>query len=362
VLVILAVMLVAVLPPAGTGATSPSPSGPASPAPSPRATRSVDSGAVEVVLTVNRRLAEAQRLLQLELATGTLDVPAIQSILRGMNPQLRLGIDAAGRLMDREPSRPTATGLIAFYEELRTTIDRTLEASVRNEATYRDGSAAIVAHLAELTAFDEALAMLLTASPPPSAGATSSPTQSASPTPIPTPATPSPSPAPSVSATPIMPSPSNPPMGDNRVVNGGFEGSIPPWQIEIAAGAAAEGALDPSNPASGATSLRVTIVAGSPSRAGISVRQGGMLIVPGSRYLLSVRARSEAIREIRIGVTSVAGGTYASTLAVVGTGWSALALEFLAIAGDDEAIVTIDLGRDTATTWLDDVSFGPIGP
>ncbi|MCJ7710943.1 MAG: carbohydrate binding domain-containing protein, partial [Chloroflexi bacterium] len=144
--------------------------------------------------------------------------------------------------------------------------------------------------------------------------------------------------------------------------NGGFEGSIDPWQIGTAAGAVAIWALDASNPAVGATSLRVTITSGSPSRAGISVRQLGVHVRPGVRYRLSIRVRAETGRQVRLSVGSTSRGTYASILGVAGTGWADVALEFLAIAGDDRAVVAIDLGRDTATTWIDEVVFTRVGP
>lgn len=149
---------------------------------------------------------------------------------------------------------------------------------------------------------------------------------------------------------------------DNQLANGGFEGSIDPWQVGTEAGAVAIGALDASNPAAGATSLRVTITSGSQSRAGISVRQLGVRVQPGLRYRLSIRVRAETSREVRLSVGSTSRGTYASTLGVAGTGWTEVTLEFLAIAGDDGAVVAIDLGRDTATTWLDEVVFTRVEP
>lgn len=359
-IVILVVVFAIVAPTAGSPGPAATPRAPSALPGTPQPTLGVDAAVIETARAVNRRLAEGESSLSVELQVISLDIPAVQGILRGMNPHLRLGVDIAARLRSSDVSRELGDRLARFYEGVRATVEETLQASIRNEAAYRAGAVAILARLGELPDLNGALAALLAATPPPATPVTSTPGSSASAGPPPTPTA---SPSAGITASPAPPSatPSTA-GGTNQLTNGGFEGSVAPWQVDIASGAVAAWTLDTSDPAAGASSLRVTIAASSLSRAGISVRQLGVSVLPGVLYRLSVRVRAEASRELRLSVESTSRVTYASTLGVAGIGWTDVALEFLAIAGDEHAVVAIDLGRDTATTWLDDVAFATVTP
>lgn len=333
----------------GAGGETPRPSASTVPPSTPQPTRAVDGNAVEIARAVNRRLAEAELQLVTELAATRLSVPNVQAILRAMNAQLPLGIDAAARLQARHLSRPVGDRLSALYADLAATIGATLAASVQSQGAYQTGARAVVDRLAELADLESALEGLLDASAPPSTPGVS-PTHSPDPSPTQTPESSSPPPT-----STIVP-------GANLVTNGGFEGSIAPWSVELGAGAVAIAELDPDNPGLGSTSLRVTITAASGSRQGISVHHDGLDLAPRTLYRLSLRARAETSRTIRVGVISTTGAAYGSSIGTIGATWTKIELEFLAIGGDAAAIIAIDLGGNDATTWLDDVVLTPVSP
>ena len=354
-LVVLAFLVRAIQPSAAAPGTSPSQSPAETTPPTLQPTHPVDTTAVEVCRAVDRRLAEAGLQLSDLTNASDLDVPAIQTVLRGMNPQLLLGIDAARQLQSRTLSATSGTQLGHLYEDLRATIEEALKASVRNDAAYLAASQAVLERLRDLPALDEAAAALQLATPPPSLGPTVGPRSSASSSPV---ATPSPS-------IPPSPSPSTVPTarpGANLLANGGFEDSVEPWRIETGNGGSAVAELDPALPESGLTSLRVTINAGSASWQGVSIRQPDVEILPLTRYRLTIHARAAGNRDLRLGVLSPSGAAYASTIGAIGSAWSTVTLEFVAIAGDERAVVAIDLGRDVTTTWLDDVVLYPVAP
>jgi hypothetical protein len=216
---------------------------------------------------------------------------------------------------------------------------------------------------------------------PPGPGPTPTPVVSApgSPAPTPSPAlTASPSESPTASATPSDGSPTpgrsasppppptptplptpRPPAGS--IQNGGFEeGRTEPWLLVTVQGAAATLALDGQLPAYGATSARVVVTAGGDARAGISLRQGGLVVTTGTRYAVRLRLRAAELREVRIRVSAPGDATLATRLVIAGTAWAETTFEFTALVTTTEAIVAIDLGRSTVTTWVDEVSLTPI--
>jgi hypothetical protein len=112
--------------------------------------------------------------------------------------------------------------------------------------------------------------------------------------------------------------------------------------------------------AGGTTSARVEISVAGDERAAVAVRQGGLSIVAGSRYVATIAVRADATREVRLRIASAAGDTYATRLFTVGTGWQVLTVDSTVFATDPNAWLEIDLGRFAATTWLDDASFSQV--
>ncbi len=194
-----------------------------------------------------------------------------------------------------------------------------------------------------------------TPSAPPSAAASSA--SAATSRPI---SSPSPSPSASGSAGPTV----SPAGVVNVLLNPGFEDpSRRPWQLVVDdPAAAATFATDPTNPAAGRLSARIDITATSESRSGIALRQGGLRIDSGVRYVCSIRARAGTLREVQVRIVGSAGETYGTRLFTVGTEWQLLAFGFVSLVSDPGAAFEVDLGRSSATAWLDDASLGAAQP
>ena len=147
----------------------------------------------------------------------------------------------------------------------------------------------------------------------------------------------------------------------NVLVNPGFESGVgPPWELSVSGSGAANWTADQVDHAGGTTSARVDISVAGDERAAVAVRQGGLPIVAGSRYVATISVRSDAAREVRLRIASAAGDTYATRLFTVGPAWQVLTIDSTVFATDPNAYIEIDLGRFAATTWLDDASFGQV--
>jgi carbohydrate binding protein with CBM4/9 domain len=359
----LAVIMLAVI---GTsvlaGATGQIPVGPS---PSPGATRSpivlatrppVDPLVVDLLRALNQRLVSDSLSLQRELDRPNLRAAEVVSLIRQINAAVLFGTDRVSALGGYTGPDEPGGQLAALYDGITASATQTLDNSVRNETAYRAGGGVLVKLIDEVPALQAALEALLVA-PPASAAPTPTPSASAPPsTPTPTESTSSPS------APPSAPPSSAPPtaVADEQIENGDFEAGVgAPWALLVVPGSSATVTADASAPASGKTAARVDITSGSDAYGGISMRQAGLQLVTGGRYTIGLSARAAADREIRVRIASTDGSTYLTRLSPVGVAWTGSAFTFIATVTDPNAVLEVDFGRSTVTTWIDAVSFRP---
>ena len=340
----------------GPGGANPTPSlSLQSSAPTP--TPPVAPQVVDLLRSLNERLAASRDALQTELRRNRFRTHEVAFIIRQVNQRVAVGSEAVQALEGELGKDEPGGRMAAVYGSIADTATETLGASINNSAEYESGARTIVAQIAELSALQAALDEL--ARPQPTVAPTSPPPSTA---PSPS-ATASASARPSGSPTPTG-SPSGgplPPSGE-QVVNGGFEQGVgPPWGLFLGQGAAATLAPDTAKPGAGTTSARVDITAGSQAYSGISLRQPGLKLEAGRLYTLSVAVRAASQRDIRVRVASTTGASYVNRIAQVGTAWSTVAITFTAGVGDPNAVLELDLGRGDAATVFDAVSFRPIG-
>ena len=341
----------------GPGGASPTPSlSLQSSAPTP--TPPVAPQVVDLLRSLNERLAASRDALQTELRRTRFRTPEVAFIIRQVNQRVAVGSEAVQALEGELGKDEPGGRMAAVYGSIADTATETLGASINNSAEYESGARTIVAQIGELSVLQAALDEL--ARPQPTVAPTSPPPSTA----------PSPSATASVSSRPsASPAPTGspsegplPPSGDEQVVNGGFEQGVgPPWGLFLGQGAAATLAADTAKPGAGTTSARVDITAGSQAYSGISLRQPGLKLEAGRLYTLSVAVRAASQRDIRVRVASTTGASYVNRIAQVGTAWSTVAITFTAGVGDPNAVLELDLGRGYAATVFDAVSFRPIG-
>ena len=332
-----------------------------SPTPTPAPSRPeprFDTASIKLLLEINRLIGQSEAPLRAALARNVPDTADIRSELSGIVLNVRVGLDATTQLRSRSDTRAIGKRVAAYYQNLRAIADRSFAAALANVPVHRRAAQDMVAALARRRDLDDELADLLarseeSPSPPP----TESPDVSGPP------GTAAPTIAPSVPATATPPAAASGPSAvpGDVIVNGGFEKGSSPWEVVLRDTAAlATGNVDPVQRRFGSASLRVDITTSSESRTGIAVVQPGLEIHSG-RYVVRLYARADAARQIRVAVGNSAGWTYAERLFDIGPGWSGLAFEFSAIAGDDYATLEVDVGRSSATVWLDAIVAAPAG-
>jgi hypothetical protein len=308
-----------------------------------------DTASIGLVIELNRLIGQSEAPLEAALAKRPLDSTEIRSELSRIVVNVRLGLDAAARLQSRAESRTVGKHVTSYYENLREIADGSFKAALANDLAHRRAAQRMIAALARRSAIDAELKALLalakaSPSPPPASQA-----------PTPTVGTASASPPPS-SGIPGSGIP-----GD-LIVNGGFEVGVAPWQLALHDPAAlARSSPDRAQLRVGRSSLRIEITSGSDSRAGIALEQHGLQIAGDSRYVVRLFARAEAGREIRVAVRNSAGTTYGGRVFAVTPTWTALELRFTALTSDPAGTLEVDLGRSTATVWLDAISVTPAG-
>jgi hypothetical protein len=200
----------------------------------------------------------------------------------------------------------------------------------------------VIAQINKLAIIDVTLRQLLEGGVPTVAPPTQPPTQP---------------PSGSASEQPTSPTPTSPPTSSG-LVNHGFEDGVgPPWELVLAGTGAATISQDRLVHIEGGASARVDITAAGDERAAIAVRQGGLGIQAGSRYIASVSVRAASTREVRIRIASATGDTYGTRVLLVGPEWQVLSVDVTVFTTDSNAYIEFDLGRFSATTWLDDASF-----
>jgi hypothetical protein len=348
----IAIVLPSVLPPlsfaGGSAEPSPSPTAPPeSSQPEPR----FDTASIKLILEINRLIGQSEVPLRAALTRNLLDSADVRSELSRIVLNVRVGLDATTRLRSRSDTRAVGKRVAAYYQDLLEIADRSFAAALANLAVHRRAAQDMLSALARRAAIDDELAKIL-------ARAEASPSP---PPPSEPPETPAPTLAPSVppAAAASAPVGSAPAVLGDVIVNGGFENGASPWEVLLRDTAAlATGNVDKAVRRFGSASLRVDITTSSESRSGIAVVEPGLRIHSG-RYVVRLAARAEATRQIRVAVGNSAGWTYAERVFDLGPGWTALEFEFSAITGDDSATLEVDLGRSSATVWLDAIVVAP---
>jgi hypothetical protein len=362
--IVLAVVGTSVLAGGGRPAVSePPPSQVASSAPLvPTVAPIVDPAVVSLLGALNAELVTGADSLQRELDRASLRTADVNALIRQLNQKVGYGSDVVRQLGGALGVDEPGGKLAAVYDAIAASATDTLGASINNAAAYRIGAGALIKLIDRIPPLQQALEDLLAA--PPSIAPSASPPV-ATPSPPPPSATPSPAPA---TATPV-PSTAKPsgsasvaptPAGDEQIVNGGFESALgPPWQLLVGGGADATMTTDTVNPGSGKTSARIDIVASSTAYGGISLQQAGIDLEAGRLYTLALTTRGASDRDLRIQISSTNDAAYLTRLVTVGVAWAPSTFTFTAPVTDPNAVLQIELGRSTVTTWIDAVSLRP---
>ena len=328
-----AVIVFAVLISSGSRAGSPG----SSPTPTARPTAVVtqaptveppaDLAIADLLRVVNQRLLQQGEALAAELARETLRTEETAAIIGELRATVRLGADAAARLPEDIGEPGLGARLDALYMRLDEGASTALDAGGGNPVAYRTGGAIIIEALAALPALQAELGG--------PGGGSAGPATSVSPS-----------------------SSAGAALGAEQLRNGGFEDGVgAPWSLVLAAAADASLNRETELAAVGSSAARIEIATETTARSAVSLRQAGLELVAGRRYVVAMWLRSTANREVRFRVASTAADVYASQIAVVTPLWTAQSWVFTAPASDDAAVLEIDVGRSASTVWIDAVSF-----
>ena len=312
--------------------------------------------ALATALVINQSLASRSVSLQAAIAVKNPLAPDIAVHLRLVNSDLTAGIQAADRLLLAPEMAKLGSDLGAFYQGILDRNNLTLGTTIRNNAAYVAGAAAVIKLLEPLPAFNDRIADMLAgrsvASPSPS----SRPSPSTPPSPTPPP-TPSPPP---VTAPP--PSPTPPPSGSpgasvapSLVQNPGFEDGLNHWQLELTDGAQATITPEAGAGPDGSTAARVDISVGSQARSGIALVASRIGLSQGATYTIDVWVKASAAREVRVRLTDGAGQITAARVFQVTTMWTVVSFQANQLVADPAVQLGLDLGRSDATVWFDNV-------
>jgi hypothetical protein len=317
----------------------------------PSATPLVEPALIESFEVLHSRLVATGDALRQELLATQLETPEIATLLRNLNANARFGVESADRLGRTPRAADLAGDLRAYYEELIAIAGRGLGATLSNTEAYRSSAAEILVALERLAEFDERLQALNRpggqVSPSPSAPPSESPPASAS-----APASASPEPTPAESSAPPTAAPTRPP--GETLDNAGFEQGVGvAWELHVESGSA--DLVADADPYEGLVAARVEITGGTDVRSGITLRQAGVRLSAGTRYVASVALRAEVPREVRVRIASDDAKVYGTRLFSVGTEWQVYAFDFLPFESAS-AYFELGLGRSDAAVSVDAAS------
>jgi hypothetical protein len=294
--------------------------------------RAVDTALIALLTVVNQRLRSDAQALSRELEADPLRTADVAAIIRQLNATARFGTEAASQLGGTAGEADIAARLTAVYQSIRDTATLALSASLSNLRDYRLAAGVLVDQISVLPEIQAALDLLA---------------EGEAPSISPDPSKPPPSPTAIATADP-----------DEQLVNGDFEDGVgPPWELRVGPGAAASLLADPTVAASGTRSARVEISVATQARSAITLRQDGLALMAGGRYVLRVSVRSAQDREIGIRIASRDGATYLTRVVGSASSWTTVSYLFSAPVSDEDAVVEITVGRSAVTTWVDAVSF-----
>lgn len=314
----------------------------------PSATPLVEPALIESFEVLHSRLVATGDALRQELLATQLETPEIATLLRNLNANYRFGIEATDRLARSPRAADLAGDLRAYYAELIVIAGRGLGATLSNTEAYRRSAAETLVALERLPEFDDRLDALLHPGGPTSP----SPTVAPSPSSSPGPGSPSLEPTPDGSSAPPTSAPTRPP--GETLDNAGFEQGVGvAWELHVESGSA--DLVDDADPYDGLVAARVEIAAGTDVRSGITLRQGGVQLAAGTRYVASVALRAAVPREVRVRIASADAKVYGTRLFSVGTEWQVYAFDFLPFESDS-AFFELGLGRSDAAVSVDAAS------
>jgi hypothetical protein len=353
--VVLVVALIGVRAPSGTAST---PNASESPATSVQPTASdslpaIVRSALETVVVVNLRLATTGQALERELSRTVPRASEVAVALPLITAQVT-GVAQPVTVLVADPATATlGLQLSTIYGSLADLIRAAQRESVQNAPAYVQAgksSVVLIQKLEPLTARAQAIlaGALESPSPSPSSAVTPAPSGSVPASSAPVPSSTRGSPAPSA-------------VEGGLIVNAGFEDGVTPWVLEVVAPAAATLTVDPSSPAVGAASARVDIATGTDARSGISLVQPGLGLRAGQTYTVRLLVRATEARDLRVRLAATNGDAYVARILPVGTSWTTISFTFDVLVDDSAAVLGIDLGRSTATTWVDAVALTPGG-
>jgi Carbohydrate binding domain len=320
----------------------------------------------ELALDMITRLAEHRDALDSELASSEFDAAGVVTAVRRISATVSASTGMAATLVQVSGSRDVGQALLEFYASVAKAADATLGISVSDKGGLRAAARRLLATLEPTASLQGQLAELiesarvtlgLATSPPVSASARPA-------TPGPTPVGPTPPPTPEPTTSPSLPTPApSPPLSASplpltgQIANPGFEeGVAGPWTLIVEAPWTATLTIDATEPAfEGTRSARIDIPAASEARSAISLRQPGIEVAQGRRYVCRLALRAASDRDVRVRVASTAGATYGTRLVTVGPTWTVVEFEFGAFVEDPSAVIEIDFGRSAVTGWVDAV-------
>ena len=353
--VIVVLAFVGIRPPSGSAA-------PANPSTSPSASvrptgsdplSAVVRSALETVVVVNGRLAASAQELDVAVARTEPRGSEISVILPRISAQVTGVAQPVSVLLADPLTASLSSSLTAIYGPLTEAIRSAQRESVQNTAAYLKAgktATALIGQLGPLTARARAILAGGFASAKPAPSATATPTVTATPavTASPTGSLPPPSP------TRGSPTPS--PVQGGLILDPGFEDGLDPWALDLVPPAAGTLVLDRSDPGAETTSARIDITTDTGARSGISLTQSGIALRAGQTYTIRLLVRASASRDLRVRLAATNGDAYVARILPVTTAWASVSFPFNILVNDSSAVLSIDLGQSTATTWIDAVA------
>jgi hypothetical protein len=382
-IVVVVALLASRLAFAGGGVATPSPGASESPrpatTPNPNARLQVVIG---TLLQIDDILSGKRDELAIELKQNPFNVQDVKTTMNQIYQQMPTAIALSGELAATPQGGVIGAELGAVYHELQNVAGAAIQISPTSEAKYKSNAERLIGILDRLPPLDERLRAMAGGLPdpngsappsgPPSVIPSESPSDSLPPSPsvAPTATIPPPTPTipPPTAPPPSFPSsipPATPAPGPNALQNPGFEAGVgPPWQLLLNGPALATISADNQQHNGGTMSARIDITVPSPSRNWISLQQGGLEIIAGATYHVSIAAKSAAPRQIRVRIATPTGQTLGngSMVLSIGPAWQVQSFDMSSIVPSTNAVVAIDMGGTGETVWLDDVSVARIPP
>ncbi len=313
--------------------------------PSPSASPNGEASALDAVpvaIEIVGRLGDQRNALLALLSASPVRADRIAEILGKMPADVSSLAVAGSRLSHDPTTADVGQPLAALAGRVQGILSRTLPFSPSAEPKrYRSAAADLVPLFDDLATLMPRLQLMVAVaeSPRPSAssgavfGPSGSPTSSARPT------------------------------GPNQLANPGFETGVgPPWQLLLGASGAATLTTDRTSPFEGAASARMDIASATDERSGVAVVQGDLALAAARQYTCRIAVRAAAAREIVVRVVTSAGLTYGTRLFEAGPTWTTVTFDFTPLTSAPIASFEVDLGRSTATTWLDAAYLGQSTP